>query len=77
MLNNPWPSMIWHLFDYFFEPTSSYFAVKLANEELHAQVSFKDYHVYVVNSGYDISPTLRATLWYYSVKGELLHKEQS
>jgi len=42
MLNNPWPSMIWHLFDYFYEPTSSYFAVKLANEELHVQLSYKD-----------------------------------
>lgn len=35
MLNNPWPSMIWHLFDYFQVPAPSYFATKKANEEVH------------------------------------------
>jgi len=31
MINNPWPSMNWHLFDYYLEPTAAYFAVKKAN----------------------------------------------
>ena len=40
MLNNPWPSMIWHLFDYYYEPTAAYFAVKKANEPIHIQYDY-------------------------------------
>ena len=35
MLNNAWPSSIWHLYDYFFAPSPSYFATKKTTEKIH------------------------------------------
>ena len=39
MLNNAWPSMIWHLYDYYLRPGGSYFGAKKACEPLHVQYS--------------------------------------
>ena len=32
MLNNAWPSMIWHLYDYYLRPGGGYFGAKRAME---------------------------------------------
>ena len=37
MLNNAWPSMIWHLYDYYLRPGGGYFGAKKACEPLHVQ----------------------------------------
>jgi len=37
MLNNAWPSMIWHLYDWYLRPGGSYFGAKKACEPLHVQ----------------------------------------
>jgi exo-1,4-beta-D-glucosaminidase len=52
MLNNAWPSTIWHLYDWYLRPGGGYFGTKLANERLHAQYSYDDRSVVVVNSYY-------------------------
>ena len=52
MLNNAWPSLIWHLYDYYLVPSGGYFGTKKANEPLHVQYSYDDNSVAVVN-GYD------------------------
>ncbi len=49
MLNNAWPSMIWHLYDYFLRPGGGYFGTKVACEPLHVQYSYDDRSVVVVN----------------------------
>jgi exo-1,4-beta-D-glucosaminidase len=53
MLNNAWPSVIWHLYDYYFVPGGGYFGAKKANELLHVQYSYDDRSVVVVNSFYE------------------------
>ena len=35
MLNNAWPSMIWHLYDYYLRPGGGYYGTKKACEPLH------------------------------------------
>ena len=50
MLNNAWPGMIWHLYDYYLRPGGSYFGAKKACEPLHVQYSYDDRSVVVVNS---------------------------
>jgi exo-1,4-beta-D-glucosaminidase len=50
MLNNAWPSMIWHLYDYYLRPGGSYFGAKTACEPLHIQYSYDDRSVVMVNS---------------------------
>jgi exo-1,4-beta-D-glucosaminidase len=52
MLNNSWPSLIWHLYDWYLRPGGSYFGAKKANEPLHVQYSYDDRSIAVVNSYY-------------------------
>ena len=53
MLNNAWPSVIWHLYDYYLRPGGGYFGTKKACEPLHIQYSYDDRSVLVVNSFYE------------------------
>src|ERR1017187_1467664 len=62
MLNNAWPSMIWHLFDYYLDADAGYFAVKKACEPLHIQYSYDDRSIVVVNSTYRRVTGLHASL---------------
>ena len=50
MLNNAWPSLIWHLYDWYLMPGGGYFGTKKANEPVHIQLSRDDGGVVVVNS---------------------------
>jgi exo-1,4-beta-D-glucosaminidase len=52
MLNNGWPSLIWHLYDYYLVPAGGYFGTKKAMEPVHVQYSYDDNSVTVVNSTY-------------------------
>jgi len=52
MLNNAWPGMIWHMYDWYLRPAGSYFGVKKAGEPLHVQYSYDDRSIVVVNSYY-------------------------
>jgi len=52
MLNNGWPSLIWHLYDYYLVPAGGYFGTKKACEPVHVQYSYDDNSVAVVNSTY-------------------------
>ncbi|HEX5482908.1 MAG TPA: glycosyl hydrolase family 2 [Terriglobia bacterium] len=50
MLNNGWPSLIWHLYDYYLRPGGGYFGTRKACEPLHIQYSYDDHSIVVVNS---------------------------
>jgi exo-1,4-beta-D-glucosaminidase len=50
MLNNAWPGLIWHLYDYSLRPAGGYFGTKKALELVHVQFSYDDRGVVVVNS---------------------------
>jgi exo-1,4-beta-D-glucosaminidase len=67
MLNNGWPSMIWHLYDWYLRPGGSYFGVKKACEPLHVQYSYDDRSIVVVNSYYQPFPDLRVTAKVYDL----------
>ncbi len=67
MLNNAWPSMIWHLYDWYLRPGGSYFGAKKANEPLHIQYSYDDASVEVVNSFYQAYPGMKARAWVYNI----------
>ncbi len=53
MLNNGWPSLIWHLYDYYLVPAGGYFGTKKSMEPVHVQYSYDDNSVAVVNSTYE------------------------
>jgi len=66
MLNNAWPSMIWHLYDWYLRPGGSYFGAKKANEPLHIQYSYDDNSIVVVNAYYQSFPGVKAHAWVYN-----------
>ncbi len=65
MLNNAWPSTIWHLFDYYLQPAGGYFGTKKACEPLHVQYSYDDNSIAVVNSRYEKAAGLTVTAKLY------------
>ena len=50
MLNDPWPGLIWHLYDWYLKPGGGYFGAKKAGEPLHVQYGYDDRAVVVVNA---------------------------
>ena len=77
MLNNAWPSNIWHLYDYYLDAGGGYYGTKKACEPFHVQYSYDDHSIVVVNSTYQASPHLRVTakLYDFNLK-ELFSKDQ-
>jgi exo-1,4-beta-D-glucosaminidase len=67
MLNNAWPSMIWHLYDYYLRPGGGYFGAKRAMEPLHPLYSYDDHSVWVVSSSYDDALRLKLTTKIYNL----------
>jgi exo-1,4-beta-D-glucosaminidase len=67
MMNNAWPSMIWHLYDYYLRPGGGYYGAKKACEPLHIQYSYDDRSVVVVNSFYREFKGLTATAKIYNL----------
>ncbi|MEU6969985.1 exo-beta-D-glucosaminidase [Kitasatospora aureofaciens] len=49
LLNSPWTSLHWQLFDRYFDQGGAYFGAKKANEDVHIQYSYDDRSVVVVN----------------------------
>ncbi|MGA3294546.1 MAG: sugar-binding domain-containing protein [Candidatus Acidiferrales bacterium] len=76
MLNNAWPSLIWHLYDYYLQPAGGYFGAKKACEPLHVQYSYPDRGVVVVNSSYrDVSGLTVTAKVYDSDLREIFSRE--
>src|SRR3984893_16621707 len=61
MLNNAWPSMIWHLYDFYLRPGGGYFAAKKAMESLHPVYGYDDHSVWLVSSQYEDAKGLKLT----------------
>jgi len=60
MLNNAWPSLIWHLWDHSLRMGGGYFGAKKACESLHIQYDDGENTVSVVSDLPDATPALRA-----------------
>jgi len=67
MLNNAWPSLIWHLYDYYLVPAGGYFGTKKAEEIVHVQYSYDDNSVAVVNGTYVPIKGLKVSAKLYNI----------
>src|SRR6266849_3204385 len=67
MLNNAWPSMIWHLYDYYLRPAGGYFGAKRAMEPLHPVYGYDDHSIWVVSSQYEDAKALKLTTKIYNL----------
>lgn len=67
MLNNAWPSLIWHLYDYYLVPAGGYFGTKKATEILHVQYDWDTNTVSVVNGKYEDLKGYKVTAKLYNI----------
>ena len=77
MLNNAWPSMIWHLYDYYLDAGGGYFGVKKACEPLHIQYSYDDRSIVVVNSTYGLVSGLHASVHVHNLEWKELYAAEA
>jgi len=76
LLNNAWPSLIWHLYGYDLAPAGGYFGAKKANEPVHIQYSYDDQSVVVVNQTPQAQSGLKASVHVYDLDGnDLFHSD--
>ena len=77
MLNNAWPSNIWHLYDYFFAPTPSYFATKKATEKIHIMYNYENNGTYLINNYFsDLNSKVNLSIYIISENGkDILEKK--
>jgi exo-1,4-beta-D-glucosaminidase len=67
MLNNSWPSLIWHLYDYYLVPSGGYFGTKKAMERVHVQYGYDDHSVAVVNDTQNALPRVKISATLYNL----------
>jgi exo-1,4-beta-D-glucosaminidase len=67
MLNNSWPSMIWHLYDYYLQPGGGYFGAKKAMQALDPVYGYDDHSVWLVSSQYVDAKGLKLTARVFNV----------
>ena len=68
MLNNAWPSLIWHLYDYYLVPAGGYYGTRKATEPMHVLYSYNDRSVAVVSS-LNTSYLVKVTATLYNFDG--------
>jgi len=69
MLNNAWPSMIWHLYDYYLRPGGGYFGAKKAMQALDPVYGYDDHSVWLVSSQYTDAMGLELTARVFNLDG--------
>jgi exo-1,4-beta-D-glucosaminidase len=77
MLNNAWPSMIWHLYDYYLDAGAGYFATRKACEPIHIQYSYDDRSIVLVNSTYSPVEGLHARVEIHDLSWKEIYSEQT
>jgi exo-1,4-beta-D-glucosaminidase len=76
MLNNAWPSLHWHLYDYFLNPAGAYFGAKIANEPLHIQYSYDTRAIMLINHTLNREHGLRAVIRVRNLDGSVAYERR-
>ena len=76
MLANPWPSIIWHTYDYYLYPAGTYFGMKKSMEPLHVMYSYKTNSVDIINSFLEKFTGLKVKADVYNLDGTLKYSKE-
>jgi exo-1,4-beta-D-glucosaminidase len=76
MLNNAWPSLHWHLYDYFLNPAGAYFGAKIANEPVHIQYSYDTRAIMLVNHTLSSEHGLQAVIRVRNLDGGVAYERR-
>jgi exo-1,4-beta-D-glucosaminidase len=78
MLNNAWPSLIWHLYDFYMRPGGGYFGAKMAMQPLNPVYGYDDRSIWLVSSQYRDANKLKVTATVYNLDmSEKFSKEET
>ena len=75
MLDNAWPSLHWHLYDWYMNPAGAYFGAKKANESLHIQYAYDTHAIVLVNHTPDDAQGLQATIRVRNLDGSVRYEK--
>ena len=76
MLNNAWPSLHWHLYDYFLDPAGAYFGAKAANQPVHIQYSYDTRAIVLVNHTLTPEHGLQASIRVRNLDGSVRYRQR-
>ncbi len=72
-----WPSFVWQTYDFYLQPTATYFASKLGAEPLHIQWNSLEETIEVVNYSAGNAPGLTATVEILNLDGSSAAKKSA
>jgi exo-1,4-beta-D-glucosaminidase len=76
MLDNAWPSLHWHLYDYYLDPAGAYFGAQEANQPLHIQYSYDTRGIVLVNHTLVSERGLQASIRVRNLDGSVLYQRR-
>jgi len=76
MLNNAWPSLHWHLYDYFLNPAGAFFGAKKANEQVHIQYSYDTREIMLINHTLESEHALQAVIRVRNLDGRVPYERR-
>jgi exo-1,4-beta-D-glucosaminidase len=72
MLNSAWPSMYWHLYDYYLRPSAAYYAARNANQPVQIIYNYSDNCVYAVNETREEVKNISASIIMMDINSKVL-----
>ncbi len=76
MLNSPWPSLIWQLYDYYFNANGAYYGSKKACEPLHIQYSYDNHTIWIINFTRQEYRSINATVRIFGTQSNLITQKK-
>lgn len=76
MLNSAWPSLYWHLYDYYLLPSASYYATLKANQPLQLIYDYGKNCVFAVNENPFLAKGHRAVIKVLDLNSKLLFSKE-
>lgn len=77
MLNNAWPEMVWHLYDWYLNVGGAFFGVRKALEPLHPMFAYDDNTVWCVNSMFTAAKGLAVKAVVVDLAGDVKYTQSS
>ncbi len=77
MSHPSWPSVVWQLYSWDYEPNASYFGAKKASEPVHVQMDLPDCRIAVINHGFTPLQDAMVVATLYDLSGRQVQQCQT
>lgn len=76
MLNSAWPQFYWQLYDSYLQPNAAFYAVKKANNPVHAIYCYAKNDIYIANNTLDNANNLKVSITLIDVNSKVFLEHQ-